>query len=99
MKKFLLIAILSIFLPLSYSYGDTITWANGDTYTGDVKNGLPHGQGTLTWTNGARYSGEWKDFKVKVQSTSDNFTDCEIVDLPFYDKEKLIPKGIDRKIP
>ena len=45
------------------------------------------------------YPGEWKDFKVKVQSTNDNFTDCEIVDLPFYDKEKLIPKGIDRKIP
>ena len=45
------------------------------------------------------YPGEWKDFKVKAQSTNDNFTDWEIVDLPFYDKEKLIPKGIDRKIP
>ena len=54
MKKFIFIAIFSILIPLSFSHGDTITWANGDTYTGDVKNGLPHGQGTLTWTNGAR---------------------------------------------
>ena len=69
MKKFLFIAIFSILIPLSFSHGDTITWANGDTYTGDVKNGLPHGQGTLTWTNGARYSGEWKDFKYHGQGT------------------------------
>jgi len=45
------------------------------------------------------YPGEWKDFKIKVQSADDNLIDCEIIDLPFYDKEKLIPKGIEKKIP
>ena len=45
------------------------------------------------------YPGEWKEFQIKVESVSDNLADCEIIDLPFYDKEKLIPKGIDKNIP
>ena len=45
------------------------------------------------------YPGEWKEFQIKVESVNDNLADCEIIDLPFYDKEKLIPKGIDKNIP
>ena len=45
------------------------------------------------------YSGNWIDFKVKAEGIDKNLVDCEIVDLPFYDKEKKIPRGIDRNIP
>ena len=45
------------------------------------------------------YSGKWTDFKVKAEGIDKNLVDCEIVDLPFYDKEKKIPRGIDRNIP
>jgi hypothetical protein len=30
-------------------------------YVGEMKNGLPHGQGTWTYTNGDKYVGEWKN--------------------------------------
>ena len=30
-------------------------------YVGEIKNGLPNGQGTQTWNNGAKYVGEWKN--------------------------------------
>jgi hypothetical protein len=36
---------------------------------------------------------------VKVEDVNGNLLECEIVDLPFYDKEKLIPKGLDKNIP
>lgn len=32
----------------------------GGTYTGELVNGLPEGQGKLTWDGGASYEGEWK---------------------------------------
>lgn len=32
----------------------------GGTYTGELANGWPEGQGKLTWDNGASYEGEWK---------------------------------------
>lgn len=34
---------------------------NVGKYTGEVKNGIPHGYGTMVYTDGARYEGEWKD--------------------------------------
>ena len=40
----------------------TIDWLEG-TYTGEVSNGVPHGQGTWTHPNGNKYVGEWKDGK------------------------------------
>ena len=45
------------------------------------------------------YSGKWTDFKVRAESLDDNFIDCEVVELPFYDKDKLIPRGKDTTIP
>jgi hypothetical protein len=44
------------------------------------------------------YSGSWIDFSIKVQS-QEKLIDCEIIELPFFDKEKFIPKGIDKNIP
>ncbi len=32
-------------------------------YKGDIKNGVPHGQGNLTFDDGAKYIGEWKNGK------------------------------------
>jgi hypothetical protein len=37
-----------------------LTWTNGDSYVGEVKNGEPHGQGTYRLSNGDTYSGAWE---------------------------------------
>jgi hypothetical protein len=39
----------------------TITWANGDKYEGEWKDGNTHGKGTFTWADGDKYVGEYKD--------------------------------------
>ncbi len=38
----------------------TVTWPNGDTYSGSWKNGKHHGIGTFEWIDGSKYSGEWE---------------------------------------
>ena len=45
------------------------------------------------------YSDNWTKEKVKATSQEDNLVECEVVELPFYDKDKLIPRGKDTKIP
>ena len=45
------------------------------------------------------YSDNWTKEKVKATSQDDNLVECEVVELPFYDKDKLIPRGKDTKIP
>ena len=39
------------------------------SYTGEVSNGVPHGQGTWTHPGGQKYVGEWKDDKWHGQGT------------------------------
>ena len=39
---------------------DTRTYANGDKYAGEYKDGARHGQGTYTHASGNKYVGEWK---------------------------------------
>ncbi|HNW29270.1 MAG TPA: hypothetical protein PKN50_12400 [Spirochaetota bacterium] len=39
----------------------TMTWASGDTYTGQWKDGVMDGKGTMTWKDGRRYRGSWKN--------------------------------------
>ena len=39
----------------------TETYANGDTYTGEYKDGQRNGQGTMTDANGTKRTGEFKD--------------------------------------
>ena len=45
------------------------------------------------------YSDNWTKEKVKATSQEDNLVECEVVELPFYDKDKLIPRGKDTRIP
>jgi len=48
--------------PPSSSGGEkhTMSWPNGDIFTGTFRDGLPNGPGSYT-TNGRTYTGEWKD--------------------------------------
>ena len=45
------------------------------------------------------YSDDWTKEKVKATSQDDSHVECEVVELPFYDKDKLIPRGKDTTIP
>ena len=45
------------------------------------------------------YLDDWINKKVLAETQENNLTECVIVDLPFYDKDKLIPKGKDKTIP
>ena len=45
------------------------------------------------------YFENWPKEKVKATSQDDNLVECEVVELPFYDKDKLIPRGKDTTIP
>jgi len=47
----------------------TYTWADGQKYVGEWKNGAINGLGTLTWADGSKYVGEWKDFRRHGQGT------------------------------
>ena len=38
----------------------TMTWENGDAYTGDFFNGNRHGHGTLQFADGSEYVGGWE---------------------------------------
>ena len=39
---------------------ETLKDSKGGTYTGEVKNGQPYGQGTFLFANGDKYIGEFK---------------------------------------
>ena len=47
----------------------TFTWADGDKYVGQWKDGMVNGQGTNTWADGDKYVGQWKDNKRNGQGT------------------------------
>ena len=47
----------------------TGTSADGDTYTGEWKDGERNGQGTMTYADGDTYTGEWKDGKRNGHGT------------------------------
>lgn len=44
---------------LSSGHSDTIAWDEG-MYTGEIKAGVPDGQGTLTWDDGTVYTGDFR---------------------------------------
>ena len=46
-----------------------------------------------------KYSDNWTKEKVKATSQDDSHVECEVVELPFYDKDKLIPRGKDTTTP
>jgi hypothetical protein len=43
--------------------GGKKTFANGNKYAGDYKDGLMDGCGTFNWVNGGVYEGEYKNGK------------------------------------
>lgn len=45
----------------------TLTWPDGPSYTGDIRNGQPHGQGTMVWPNGGKVTGNWENGLVNGQ--------------------------------
>jgi len=47
----------------------TFTFASGDKYVGEWKDGKYSGQGTFTFASGDKYVGEWKDGKYSGQGT------------------------------
>ena len=55
-----LFLLAGLFAVNSYADEVTISWEDG-TYTGEVSNGVPDGQGTLTFADGRKYVGEWND--------------------------------------
>ncbi|KUG04066.1 hypothetical protein ASZ90_018512 [hydrocarbon metagenome] len=52
-------------ITIEYS---TISWNEG-TYTGQLKDNIPHGQGTWTHPDGFKYVGEFSDGKMDGQGT------------------------------
>ena len=40
--------------------------------------------------------GAWAGSRLQVKTAENGVLDCEIIDLPFYDAEKRIPRGLDR---
>ncbi|MEI8179493.1 aminomethyltransferase family protein [Aestuariivirga sp.] len=40
--------------------------------------------------------GPWAGRELQVRTAEKGVLDCEIIDLPFYDPEKRIPRGLDR---
>jgi hypothetical protein len=40
-----------------------LTMTDGRKYSGQLENGLPHGQGIMILVNGKRYAGEFKNGK------------------------------------
>jgi hypothetical protein len=80
MKKYIVsLCFLVLFMP-GYVHADCIsgnckngqgimTYANGDKYDGQFKDGKKHGQGTLTFANGHKYIGQFKDDAMHGQGT------------------------------
>lgn len=44
-------------------------------------------------------AGEWTGQKLSMKNTVGELIPCEVVDLPFYDPEKRIPRGLNKTIP
>ena len=51
-------------ISIQYLLMQTLAWANGATYVGEVQDGLRHGQGTMRFSNSeAVYEGQWQQGK------------------------------------
>ena len=77
MKKILLLISFCLLSTLSWSncVGEcvngqgTYTWADGEKYVGQYKDGKANGQGTYTFPSGQKYVGQFKDSKKNGQGT------------------------------
>ena len=66
MKK-LLFSFLLLFSFTINLYSAELTLPYGVKYSGDVKNGVPHGKGTAIYSSGEKYIGDWKEGKLHGQ--------------------------------
>ena len=68
--KRLFVILLFCGCVVTCAYGEATTIGiSGGTYTGEVFNGVPHGQGILTFPDESKYAGEWKDGMPHGQGT------------------------------
>jgi hypothetical protein len=70
MKRLLVLALLTWCL-VSAARAETVsqTFANADSYVGETRDGVFHGQGTYTWGMGNKYVGEFENGKMHGQGT------------------------------
>ncbi len=68
-----------------------ITFPDGRTYTGDTKDGLPHGRGTLNYPDGQIFVGSWKDGRKHGLGTT-IFTDGTMDNAEWLDDRKREPE-------
>ena len=47
---------------------EEVVYANGDVYSGQLKNGIKHGQGILTFADGRVSSGIWRDNELITEN-------------------------------
>ena len=72
-------------------YG-TYTFANGDKYIGEYKDGEIHGQGIFTFANGDEYVGEFKDGKlIELKEELIKIDAFQSIEM----KMKVSPSGFD----
>lgn len=62
---------------------------------GDYSPTLEKGIGYVLFDEHENANGSWVGQSLKIQTPDGQMHDCEIVELPFYDKEKNIPRGLD----
>ncbi len=68
--KTLLFLLLISLANVSYGQNvETINYANGDVYVGEIRNGELNGQGTYTYVNGEIYVGEFRNDLFNGQGT------------------------------
>jgi len=73
---------------------------DADSVVGSITAGVP--SPTLGLGIGyARFKtpGEWVGRQMKLRLPDGSVHDCDIVDVPFFDKEHRIVRGLDRDIP
>ncbi len=80
---------------------NTISFDNGDVYTGDIDYLCRHGEGVMVYANGDRYEGEWKDDVINGVGTM-YFANGDVYTGSFKDgvthgTGKLVIKATDTK--
>lgn len=56
---------LSLFVTCSADGHGTLTYPNGDYYTGEWRDGCKHGKGEFHYMDGSSYVGDWVDDQVR----------------------------------
>lgn len=59
--RYLLLASLLVWIPVSAEETKTLVWPDGTRYVGGVKDGKRSGKGTIFWQDGTRFVGTFVD--------------------------------------